>query len=218
MERAHVANTAHFREGYDKAAKRMLRVRDDLALAHLSDSLVERANIARKYAQVFGLVAPVFDTSGDADRIWTVRNSPKRVAARAKRLAASAELAARYAEAERLRRIEQAKRDIDLIAAWRATGARSPYGRRLNCPEGGAMIRAEGDTVQTSWGIRDMPLGFATAALGFYCGKRYDLLVGAKLGGFKITSADAEKVNIGCHVFYRLELERFADLIGLIHS
>jgi len=217
LPNAHAGNLAHYRERYAKEAKRLLLQRDSITRELIANRLADIADIAHQYADVFGLDRQIYAITADAERIDAARNSPKRAAARAARAAAWAARNTTRAEFDRLRLVRDAADTATACAAWRETGGRW-FGRSLNCPEGGAMIRVDGDTVQTSWGVRDVPLHIARSALMVYFHGDPAQLVGGyieRVSGFKVTRADADKVCIGCHDFYRAELERFAASIGV---
>ena len=215
---AHPVNLAYLRAVYDKTCTQLQRDSYDWSLASISDSLVVVAEEARRYARVFGLDSLVYETTADAERIYAARNTPERLKARAKRAWRIAIENAAQIERDKVRAAARAVENAALIADWRA-GAVVYSSYELDCPAGGAMLRLSADrsTVQTSHGVRDIPVDAARTMLGCFLagGPSAAWLVGQTIGDFQVLEVCDAWVKIGCHIFHRAELIRFGVLLGV---
>lgn len=129
--------------------------------------------------------------------------------------------AAERAEAQRVAR-ERAEREAAELAArvpnWRAGGRAVG---RLSDDKGGALLRVNGDTLQTSWGA-EVPLSHAIRAFRFIAlcrasGKAWQAN-GKTLpvGHFRVDSVSASgSIKAGCHVINWPEIEAAAKAAGV---
>lgn len=133
---------------------------------------------------------------------------------------AEAKLAAE-AEAERLRKASEAEK----AAAWQAGASLHAMGAsRLSDPDGGALLRIEGDgdgaELVTSHGAR-VPLSHAIKAFRFVKlireqgGQWSRNGRTVRVGHYQLDSIDPDGFNAGCHRINWPEIERVAKLAGV---
>lgn len=214
----HTENLKHLRDSYAKEVAMLMRSKVEnyhfqmqysaRFPSPIHDYLSGFADRLSNYCRAFGLPAEVIDYAPDADAIIARRdrlmNDPKRVAraqaAGQKRQAAAA--------------IENAKR-LELWFAGEHV--------RVNCPEGGAMLRLSpgGYEVQTSWGAR-VPIADVKRALHLYdivrgtvkkTWARGDSDVAGEqvfvtLGNFTLDRITSDgSIKAGCHTIYAAQIE-----------
>lgn len=165
------------------------------------------ADKANKYAEFFGLKtrlttgAPSIDEL-NAQREFRVKQAERQAKAETTR------------EANRIKRIEQAKKDHDERMVKWLNGENVHTG----CYYGDkTRLRINGDTIQTSRGA-EVPVAHAIKALPFIrSGKEWHRNgQEIRVGQFHFDSIDAAgNVKAGCHTIDRDEIERIAAILGL---
>jgi len=225
VEHQHAANLAHFRAIYDAAllsARRCSDARVDGHIQHASRAVHDAA----EYSAAFELPAPVYDTHTDYAAVRAFRaerearnNTPAKVAAR-ERAAANRE--AREAAATARAIAENATALDD----WRA-GLRRwlPFEVRHDA-KGGALIRIDGDVLQTSLGA-EVPLSHAIRIFEVVrrckeageAWERNSASPAHRVGHFSVDAINADGSFIaGCHRFNWPEVERAAIAAGVFQA
>ncbi len=190
MASVHGANLAHFAAVYAKEVSRMSRARE--LYRSVEDNLRDVSDMASKYAEAFGLVAPVLPWLVDAQAIHAKRaereaktNTPAAIAKRERdkeRKAAKIRGAFRagdalpsgYRERDRIEALMSQEdhdarsasirvKNADLIARWYAGEAVTA---RFDAATGGAALRIRNGALETSWGA-SVPLDHAVRAFRF---------------------------------------------------
>ncbi|RUP22322.1 hypothetical protein [Methylobacterium sp.] len=217
----HAANLAAYFADYTATVEGLPRKRDydrSIALAALN----RIANPACDYAEAFGLPRPAYDTDADeaaAFRLWSARNTPERIAARAARAeAAAAAKAARDAETAAAR----VERERALREAWLSGEPTAYYHGRDE--RGGAYLRVRGDVLETSLGA-EAPLSHAIKAFRFVklCRERGEAWHRngrtVRVGHFQVDSIEASGDFVaGCHRINWSEVERIAASLDLLDA
>lgn len=214
---AHAKNLAYLLQQCNKTVGSLIRMRGTLHYADVAavkSMLDTNSCVPRSYAENFGLSPPTIDTAADAARIWAAHE--KREARYADplyneklRIANDKREAAKAAKAERDWRAA-AERDKQARLIWRCGDGIT---RRVDSEHGGAMLRlsADGQSVETSWGIRDFPVKLARYIVRQYLAGRLES--GESADRFTVRSVSADLLQIGCHDFYREEIEAFAKVL-----
>lgn len=221
---AHARNKTYLLGEYNKRVGSMIRMRGTLhwdSQLNVENVLADSLSSLRSYCKVFALSMPVIDIAADAALIWAAHlkrearyadppYGEKLRIARDKREAAKE----RKAERDRLAALGRTAHLRDMFRRGDHTN-----GLRVDSEHGGAMLRlsSDGQSIETSWGIRDFDLRTARVFIALYledAAACSTATVGQPLGAFVVHSVTPECVQIGCHDFYREEIEAFAKLLG----
>lgn len=138
--------------------------------------------------------------------------------------AEAAEAAEREAERERERNAERFARDAERRRAWLAGESdysRDSSGRQLSDERGRALMRINGDNLETSWGAT-VPLAHAIRAFRFIKAMRESGRTWhrngktIRVGHYQVDAIEADgSFTAGCHSFAWPEVERVAILAGV---
>jgi hypothetical protein len=182
----------------------------------------DQAIEATRYAQTFSLPNPELYPETDLEAVKAFHNTPDKAAKKALRdarhAADRAEREAREAAARAAREAAQAQ----AIADWRAGVRYSlPHDAQYDA-SGGALIRINGDTLETSRGAQ-VPLAHAVKvfhrvaqcrAAGKSWHRNGDTI---RVGNFQVDSIDPDGSFVaGCHRFTWPEIENAARLAGVL--
>lgn len=182
--------------------------------AILADVAAERERFLTAVAAWDGAAVPHYGAP-DYSEVTSANHRIK--AAEEREAAERREAEAKAREAERFARNAEHRR------AWLAGETDSlypPSGGRLSDDTGGALIRAKGDKLETSWGA-DVPLSHAIKAFRFVkllrergeTWRRNGRTV--RVGVYQIDSVDAAGFDAGCHRINWPEIERLARELGV---
>lgn len=212
----HAANLEAYAANYRDALARLGRKRDFDHVNALAE-LNRIANPAADYAEAFALAPLALDTDSDAAELARAYAAKQTPAAIAKREAARV---AREAAIERKRLAEVAKIE-ERAADWRL-GAPVPF--IGTDPWGGAILRAKGDTLQTSLGA-EVPLEHAVKAFRFVKlirerGEGWQRNGhSVRVGHFTVDRIEASgDFHAGCHFIRWAECERLARDLGVFDA
>lgn len=215
----HAANLAWMLERYTGIVATFKRQRSfwfanaqDVA-TYLEDNYAKEA---RRYADVFGLPAPVLNTIADGDSIWQAklaRDTPEAIAKREREAAKRAERkAAKDAEAARIAGL-----------AWIEGGSRRPYGgpvllRVFTSGRDGAkhLETSLGATVPLDHAIKVFRFVKLCREQGREWHRNGHTL---RVGHFQVDHVAANgDFEAGCHSIKWPEVERLAGLLGLLDA
>jgi hypothetical protein len=216
----HAGNLAHLVQAYRDGCARFRRMRD--LYSGWERYLTEWSDNATRYASTFGIDAPMFEVAKDTADIAAIREQREQrnadPAYQAKRELDRQKREARKAEREATAQAERAEREQAEREAWLA-GARNWF--RGRDARGGALLRVNGDTLETSQGA-SVPLDHAVKAFRFVklCRDRGE---GWKrnghtihVGHFHVDQIAANgDFHAGCHFITWDECERVARAIGI---
>ena len=217
----HDANVAHLLAGYERAKATAKRKHDPWQ--PVIDILQRPADMLFDYCAAFGLVQPKIDVAKDAAEIDAFRaareaknNSPAAVAKREKERAARER---RKAEKERIENLARFEREAELRTRWLA--GETVWGHRLSSPNGGALLRVKGETLETSQGA-SVPLAHAVKVFHFIkrvreAGQPWQRNGHTiRVGHFQVDRIEASgDFKAGCHFIEWSEVERVAKAIGV---
>jgi hypothetical protein len=217
----HAANLAHYFAEYTVEVERLPRKRD-YDRSRALEALNRIANPACDYAEAFGLPVPSYDTDADeaaAFRIWSARNTPERIAARAARAEAAAAAKAERDARDAAARVE---RERALREAW-LSGEPTAYYHGTDA-NGRAYMRVRGETLETSLGA-SVPLDHAVRVFRIVNACRVEGRNWTRngqtirVGHFQVDRIEASGDFVaGCHRFAWDEVARVASTLGLLDA
>jgi hypothetical protein len=216
----HAGNLEYLVKQYNDEVKRLFAKRnapESWMFSHLAGLQAS----ATRYAATFNLPEVNLDFTGDTDKINEFHNTPDKQAKRA----AKAERERQYREAEQAaiaaRRAAAIAANAQSVAEWRSCQRSAlPYDARLD-DEGGALVRINGDTLQTSLGA-EVPLDHAVKVF-----RRVAMCKSAghewhrngqtiRVGLFQVDKILADGTFFaGCHRFSWSEIESAARAAGV---
>jgi len=166
-----------------------------------------------RYGSMFSVPVMLPDVEAAFAKISLMRNTPKRIAARAKKAAAD-EARERQWHAMRIAQQEADKlTNAERLSKWRLNTIGSSYSGRIDSEHGGAAIRIsrDGRCVETSHGVTDVPIHEVRDALTYYLAleqrsELFEHFTGRGIGPYTFQTVTFEEMQIGCHVFRRAEL------------
>lgn len=223
----HAANLEYMVKAYDTALATYRRARDAWPrdAMTLAEMLEERhAKDARRYAAMFGLPMPIFNTLADAQSAMDYRaerearlNTPQAIA---KRERAARHRAERKAEKERLAALSGTER----LEAWRAGAPVTPPHSHNLTLERGAYLRVRGNVLETSQGA-SVPIDHAVKAFRFIKlvrerGQPWERNGHTlRVGHFQVDRIAANgDFHAGCHFIQWCEVERIATQLGMLDA
>ena len=161
---------------------------------------------------------------GSPPMSYTFARNPRLAAIHRRLVAHETEAAERAAEAERERNAERFARDAERRRAWLAGESdysRDSSGRQLSDERGRALMRINGDNLETSWGAT-VPLAHAIRAFRFIKAMRESGRTWhrngktIRVGHYQVDAIEADgSFTAGCHSFAWPEVERVAILAGV---
>lgn len=224
----HAANLAALAARYNERRAKLMRMRDlwQSDVEHVAENLRTLEVDVLAYADAFDIEAPALSPDTDAAAIWA-HHEKKRArdadpAVQAKRERERERREARKAKQERYAQELRAMQDREYREAWLAGAPH--YGRAFRDEHGGAVLRVQGENLQTSLGA-SVPLQHAVKAFRFIKlvrergqdWSRNGRTV--RVGHFQVDRIDAQgNIHAGCHFIAWPEIERIARELNVIDA
>ena len=218
----HGENVGYLREQFLAEAQRIQRSTSDWSDDQILTDLRALSETMERYGIVFNVPVMLPDVDAAFATITTARNTPKRIAARAKK-AAAYEARERQWHAMRIAQQEADKlTNAERLFKWRLnTIGGSHLVGRIDSEHGGAAIRISRNArcVETSHGVTDVPIERVREHLEHYLslkqGDDFDSQFrGQMIGPYTFKSVTFEAMQIGCHIFWRAELLHLQALLN----
>jgi len=235
----HDANIHYFKTEIERATKRLVKGRDKISYLDLLDRAIKEANryleffdLKKRFAWPEDLDRAALEAKGKEWQGGAEKRSEAAVKAREKRWANRQEEWRKRQEEYEKQRAFNALKHEEQRAAWLAGEPGSHYFRTTG---GGALLRINGDVLETSAGAQ-VPLDHArrvfsiiascrqrgvsfppasAQAEGFESAGDY----APRVGHFRINRIDAEgNIVAGCHTIAWSEIERIAGQLGLLEK